>query len=310
MRIEEAVPLFVNHLLLERGCSSGTSEAYASDARKLQQYHDEEGIPQDTEALTPIVMRRYVSWLATAGYSPATIRRRVYAISSLFKWAIGYGHADANPCASVVLPKKERHMPAVLTAAEARRVLAASEVHSNARMGFRNRAIISLFVFCGLRRAELADLRVDDVDLRARWVRVRRGKGGKGRSIPLVEEAAEAVGDWLEFRPEVDHESLFVGISGEGLKIGGVAKVFTAVAAKAGVNREGVTLHTLRHTFASLLLQEGCDLISIQELLGHADLSSTAIYLHIDASHLQSAVGRHPLAAEGLGEGESTSARA
>ena len=127
--------------------------------------------------------------------------------------------------------------------------------------------------------------------------RVNNTVANCGGALHLLEEAAEAVGDWLEFRPDVDHESLFVGISGEGLKIGGVAKVFTTVPARAGVDREGVSLHTLRHTFASLLLQEGCDLISIQELLGHADLSSTAIYLHMEASHLQDAVGRHPLSA-------------
>lgn len=183
----------------------------------------------------------------------------------------------------------------MLSAQEARRVLAASERHSNARLAFRNRAIISLFVFCGLRRAELVGLEVDDVDLRSRWVRARKGKGGKGRSVPLLPEAAEAVADWLELRPEVDHDALFVGIHGQRLKVGGVAKVFRAAADRAGVDREGVTLHTLRHTFASLLLQEGCDLIAIQELLGHADLSSTAIYLHMDASHLQGAVARHPL---------------
>jgi site-specific recombinase XerD len=298
MRIEDATSQFLDHLLLERGCSSATAEAYASDVRKLQEYLAEEGIEPVTEALSPIVVRRYVSWLATAGYSPATIRRRVYAISSLFKWAVSYGYADSNPCASVVLPKKEKKMPAVLSAQEARRVLKAAEKHSNARLAFRNRAIIAIFLFCGLRRAELVGLDLDDVDLRARWVRVRRGKGGKGRSVPLVEEAGEAVADWLEFRPAVDHEALFVGIHGERLKVGGVAKVFNKAAAKADVDREGVSLHTLRHTFASLLLQEGCDLVSIQELLGHADLASTSIYLHMDASHLQSAVSRHPLTAQ------------
>ena len=295
MRIEQAVQSFLDHLVLERGCSSATSEAYASDVRTLEAFLAEEGIEPLTESLTPIVIRRYVSWMATGGYSPATIRRRVYAISSLFKWAVNYGYAESNPCACVVLPKKQKKMPAVLSVQEARRVLKASEKHSNARMAFRNRAIIAVLLFCGLRRSELVGLDLDDVDLRARWVRVRRGKGGKGRSVPLVVEAAEALADWIEFRPEVDHDALFVGIHGERLKVGGVARVFRKVAVQADVDRDGVSLHTLRHTFASLLLHEGCDLVSIQELLGHADLSSTAIYLHMDASHLQSAVNRHPL---------------
>ena len=106
----------------------------------------------------------------------------------------------------------------------------------------------------------------------------------------------DAVADWLEFCPEVDHDYLFTGFTGQRLGNNGVARVFRKVAKRAGVLRPGVSLHTLRHTFGSLLLQEGCDLVSIQELLGHADLSSTAIYLHMGASHLKAAVERHPLA--------------
>ncbi len=104
-----------------------------------------------------------------------------------------------------------------------------------------------------------------------------------------------ALADWLEFRPDVDHDYLFTGFTGRRLGNNGLACIFKQVAKKAGVLRDGVSLHTLRHTFASLLLQEGCDLVAIKELLGHADLSSTAIYLHMDASHLKAAVQRHPL---------------
>lgn len=114
--------------------------------------------------------------------------------------------------------------------------------------------------------------------------------------MPLVAEAARAISDWVEFRPEVEHDYLCTGLGGKRLGIRGVDRVFARVAHATGVDREGVSLHTLRHTFASLLLQHGCDLVSIQEMLGHADLSATAVYLHLDASHLQAAVGRHPLA--------------
>ncbi len=295
MKIEAAAEQFLRHLVLERGCSSLTAVAYRSDVRKLVEYLEQEGIEADVEGLTPIVLRHYVSFLAGKGYNPATIARRLYAVSSMFKYLISYGHADSNPCASVVVPKRQRRMPAVLSAEEARRVLAAAEEHTNPGMGFRNRAIVATLLFCGLRRAELVALKVDDVDLRSGWLKVRNGKGGKGRSIPLVGEAQDAVADWLEFRPEVDHDYLFTGFTGQRLGNNGVARVFRQVAKRAGVLRPGVSLHTLRHTFGSLLLQEGCDLVSIQELLGHADLSSTAIYLHMDAAHLRAAVERHPL---------------
>jgi len=147
-----------------------------------------------------------------------------------------------------------------------------------------------------LRRAEVVGLKLSDVDLRSGWLKVRNGKGGKGRSILLVREPREAVMDWLEFRPESDHEYLFTGLHDEPLGNNGVSRMFKRVAKNAGVLRDGVSLHTLRHIFASLLLQKGCDLISIKEILGHADLSSTAIYLHMDASHLRAAVRQHPLA--------------
>ncbi|HEY3397855.1 MAG TPA: tyrosine-type recombinase/integrase [Armatimonadota bacterium] len=297
MRIEEAAGLFFRYLELERGCSPCTSAAYSGDVQGLLRYLQAEGLEASVGVLTPTVLRRYVSGLSAAGYSPATIARRMYAISSLCKYLVNYGYAEGNPCAQVVLPRKVRRMPAVLTLEEARRVLKVSDDNRCPWMGFRNRAIIAALLFCGLRRQELVDLKLGDVDLRSRWLKVRRGKGGKGRAIPLAPEAAEAIRDWLEFRPEVDHEYLLTGLGGRRLQKGGLVRLFQGVAKRAGVDRRGVSLHTLRHTFASLLLQEGADLVSIQELLGHSDLSTTAIYLHLDAAHLQGALERHPLSA-------------
>jgi len=295
MSIEEAAELFLTYIEHERGCSAATAVAYGSDVAALLRYLAQEEIEPCVESLTAQVLRRYVSWLSRSGYSPATIARRIYAISSLYKYLVNYGYAATNPCGQVMLPKKAKRMPAVLTLEEARRVLEVADNHECPWIGFRNRAMIAVFLFCGLRRQELADLKLSDVDLRSRWLKVRRGKGGKCRSIPLTPEVAEAISDWLEFRPEVDHDYLLTGLGGGRLEKGGLRGAFRRVAKQAGVYRKGVTLHTLRHTFASLLLQEGCDLVSIQELLGHADLSTTAIYLHLDAAHLQGAVERHPL---------------
>jgi site-specific recombinase XerD len=157
-----------------------------------------------------------------------------------------------------------------------------------------------VLLFCGLRRQELLDLRLRDVDLRSRWLKVSNGKGQKGRSVPLVPEAAAALNDWIEFRPEVDHDYLFSGIGGKRLGKNGLIGIFNRVGEEAGVLRKGVSLHTLRHTFASLLVQYGCDLMSIKEALGHADLSTTSIYLHLDAAHLQDGLARHPLSASGV----------
>ena len=295
MDIETAAKQFLKHLVGERGCTDATAEAYASDVRQCVAYLSEKGIPPQTEVVTSAVLREYVGWLAHRGCSASTIRRRISGVSSLWRWLTSTEHETANPCAGLMLPRKQRWSPAVLTLEEARRLLAASEEHDHPAMAFRNRAAISTLLFCGLRRGELLDLTTSDVDHCGRWVRVRRGKGGKGRSVPLVAEAAEAVSDWLEFRPEVEHDFLFTGRRGARLGKNGIARMFRRVARHAGVLREGVSLHTLRHTFASLLLQQGCDLVSIKEMLGHADLSTTGAYLHLDASHLQAAADLHPL---------------
>lgn len=299
MHIETAARQFLVYLERERGCTGATSAAYGSDLRRGVAYLQEAGLPLTTDSLTPATLRAYVSSMASAGYSPATVRRRVSSLSSLCRWLVGEGALVANPCLSVTLPKKRRQAPSWLTVEEARRLLRASEEHSNPRTAFRNRAVVAVLLFCGLRRAEVLDLRVSDVDLRSRWLKVRRGKGLKGRSVPLVEDAARALADWLEFRPVVDHDYLFTGKGGQRMGKNGLTALFARVSKRAGVAREGVTLHTLRHTFASLLLQYGCDLVSIQEMLGHADLSTTSVYLHLDASHLRAAVERHPLGAAG-----------
>ena len=295
MRIEAAAELFFTYLEHERGCSAATSTAYGSDVGALLRYLAQEGVEGCVESLTAQVLRRYVSWLSISGYSAGTIARRVYAISSLFRYLVSYGYAEGNPCQCVVVPKRRRRMPSVLSLEEARGALVASEDHRWARMGFRNRAIVAVLLFCGLRRAEVAGLATSDVDLRSGWLKVRNGKGGRPRSVPLVREVGDALRDWLEFRPAVDHDCLFTGLGGKALGCKGVANVFKRSAKGAGVWRAGVSAHTARHTFASLLLQEGCDLVSIQQLLGHADLSSTSIYLHLEAGHLKSAVERHPL---------------
>jgi site-specific recombinase XerD len=295
MRIEEAGRRFLRHLEAERGCTPATILAYASDVRRLLAYLEGAGVEADTQAVSAAVARGFVSHLADRGSSPATIRRRVYCVSSLWKWLIANEEAASNPCAGLLLPRKRQRLPVVLTVTEARRLLAAAEGHPNPRMAFRDRAAISTLLFCGLRRSELLDLRVSDLDLRGRWLKVRRGKGFKGRLVPMVAEAVEALSDWLEFRPEAWHECLFTGTGGRPLGVNGIDRMFRRVARRAGVMREGVSLHTLRHSFATFLLQQGCDLVSIKEMLGHADLSTTAVYLHLDATHLQNAVEKHPL---------------
>jgi site-specific recombinase XerD len=182
-----------------------------------------------------------VSFLAEQGSSGSTIRRRVASLSSLWKWLMIHEHATSNPCAAVVLPKKRQYLPMVLTLGEARRLLVAAEANTNPLLAFRDRAIFATLLFCGLRRSELLDLKLTDLDLKGRWLKVRRGKGMKGRSVPLVPDAVEALSDWLEFRPEVEHDFIFTGRSGCAFGKNGLVRLWERVAKRAGVLREGVS---------------------------------------------------------------------
>ncbi len=300
MTFPAATSEFFRYLEYERGCTAATASAYGADLRRCIAFLQEVGLPVEVEALTHQVLRRYVVWMGERGYKPATTRRHVAAVSSLCRYLVSAGKLPNNPALGLALPKKRRRLPSVLSVEEARRLLAASEDHPNVRMAFRNRAIIGVLLYCGLRRSEVLGLEVRDVDLKAGGLKVRSGKGMKDRLIPVLPEVSGMIGDWLEFRPEVANGALFVGRQGKSLALNSLVRLFERVCRLAGVKREGVTLHTLRHTFASLLLQEGCDLVSIRDMLGHADLATTSIYLQVSAPHLQAAVGLHPLSSSGL----------
>lgn len=296
MTFEAATSEFFRYLEYERGCTAATSSAYGADLRRCVLFLQEVGLPCEVEALSHQVLRQYLVWMGEVrGYKATTIRRHIAAVSSLCRYLVSAGKLPNNPALGLALPKKRRRLPSVLSVEEARRLLVASEDHPNVRMAFRNRAIIGVLLYCGLRRSEVLALEVRDVDLKAGWLKVRSGKGMKDRLIPLLPEVSGMIGDWLEFRPQVAHGALFLGREGKPLALNSLVRLFDRVCRLAGLKRESVTLHTLRHTFASLLLQEGCDLVSIRDMLGHSDLATTSIYLQVSAPHLQTAVGLHPL---------------
>jgi integrase/recombinase XerD len=292
MTFEAATGEFFRYLEYERGCTAATSCAYGADLRRCISFLQDVGLPCEVEALSHQVLRQYLVWMGEVkGYKATTIRRHVAAVSSLCRYLVSEGKLPNNPALGLALPKKRRRLPAVLSVEEAKRLLVASEEHPSVRMGFRNRAIIGVLLFCGLRRSEVLALQVNDVDLKAGWLKVQDGKGMKDRLVPLLPEVSGMIGDWLEFRAEV----LFTGREGKPLALNALVRLFDRARQRAALDREGVTLHTLRHTFASLLLQEGCDLVSIRDMLGHSDLATTSVYLQVSAPHLQAAVGLHPL---------------
>jgi integrase/recombinase XerD len=281
---------FLTHLCVERRLSRHTVRAYDHDLRTFFLFLARENQSLAPEAVSPELLRRFLVWLEGRDLGVATIRRRFHGLRSFWTYLCDWHDVTRNPFRRVSLPKRPESSPAFLTPDEVRRLLDATEANRYVARGFRDRAALTLLVYAGLRRQELLDLTLSDIDLEEGIVRIRRGKGGRGRVVPLLPEVVAVLRDWLEFRPSCDHPILFVNHMRQPLGQHGLRNLFRRALEIAGIRQEGITLHTLRHTFATLMLRGGCDLRSLQRLLGHASLETTAIYLHSDLPSLRRAV--------------------
>ncbi len=254
------------------------------------------------------LIRRYVAHLSSSGAAPATIARRLAALRALFESQRERGAVAQNPADLVSTPKRALHLPRVLSAKEAARLL--DGIPASSALELRDRAIFELAYACGLRAEEIVSLRVSDVDHDGEQLRVE-GKGRKTRFVPVGEPAMAAVVAYRERargaladphgRRERDVEALFLSKTGRALSTSDVRRrlsLWTARASAAGGRSfDGVSPHALRHSFATHLLDGGADLRSIQELLGHASVSSTQIYTRVESARLRKAYAEsHPRA--------------
>jgi integrase/recombinase XerD len=227
-------------------------------------------------------LEHWIAELRGAGLSPATIARRVASIRSLFRHLILVGTVSENPAAELDLPRRARRLPRTLSPGEAERLIDAAA--GTTPRALRDRALVELLYGAGLRVSEAVSLDRAGVDLEQRLVRTI-GKGGKERIVPVGRQAVEALRRYLSRgRPHLDRRhrpDLFLNAQGGALTRAGAFLILRRLAAKAGLEPERVHPHLLRHSFATHLLEGGADLRSVQEMLGHADLSTTELYTHV-----------------------------
>ncbi len=279
---------FAEFLTLEQGSSARTDESYARDLHRLAEWAVAHGAPTPA-VLTAAHLREFVYYLKDLGLSPASIRRGVSAIRTWFKFLMAEGVVKADPSERLETPKKWRTLPEVLTAAEVERLLGAIPLEEP--LAFRDRAMLELAYGAGLRVGEWITLKVSDLMLDEGVVRVF-GKGSKERLVPVGGSATGAVAIYLrELRPRLERGKgagvLFLNARGAPLSRMGAWKILRKYVQLAGITK-AVTPHTLRHSFATHLLEGGADLRSVQEMLGHADISTTQIYTHVDREYLRS----------------------
>jgi integrase/recombinase XerD len=278
---------FADFLALERGASPRTNEAYLRDVTRLVTFAVVKGAPAPVD-LTARLLRTYVYHLKDLGLAPASIRRNVSATRTYFRFLLADGHVVRDPTERLETPKRWRTLPEVLTVAEIKSLLESPTVDDP--LYFRDRALLELAYGAGLRVSEWIGIGTRDVLFDDALVRVF-GKGSKERLVPIGRSAIGALAIYQrELRPRLERGKgrgvLFLNARGEPLSRMGAWKILKRYVERAGLTKH-VSPHTLRHSFATHLLEGGADLRAVQEMLGHTDISTTQIYTHVDREYLR-----------------------
>ncbi len=298
--MEKSIPRFLRYLKVERNCSDLTIKSYREDLELLLGYlTDSMGQIPRPSAITPLDLRTYVSALHEAGYAKSSVARRLASLRSYFRFAQREGLCDSNPAKPLRNPRRERKLPHFLSSRELGKLLSAPP--RSDPMGLRDRAILETLYSAGLRVSELVGINLDDLDLSEGLVRVR-GKGKRERLAPLGSFAIKAIRAWLKKRQPAKGQSraeagaLFLNKFGKRLTTRSVARMLEKYLKLTGLDLR-TSPHTLRHSFATHLLDGGADIRSVQELLGHKSLVTTQIYTHVSTAGLREAYEKaHPRA--------------
>ena len=283
---------FLHHLQTERRLSDNTRKHYQRDLLELQEWCETAGIDHWRDLDTRQV-RHYAAQCHRRGLGGRSIQRRLSALRSFYNYLLREQAVALNPGLDVRAPKSERHLPDTLNVDDIARLL---NISSEELLVVRDLAMLELMYSSGLRLSELVGLNFGDVDFTDRTVRVT-GKGAKTRVLPVGNKAISALQAWQQVRPQRgSHSAIFTGRSGRRLGVRSVQQRVKDMARRRGIPGN-LHPHTLRHSFASHLLESSGDLRAVQELLGHADISTTQVYTHLDFQHLAQVYDKaHPRA--------------
>lgn len=286
--IERYIEKFIRYLEVEKNYSSLTLLNYRHDLNEFKKFLGETKI-ENTDYLT---LRKYLVVLKGQNLNNTSISRRLSSLRSFFRFLNRENYLKNNPVAGISSPKKEKHLPLFLTEEEVTRLI--ESVIAKDEMGLRDRAILEVFYSTGIRISELAGLNLDSVDFISGVIKVF-GKGKKERLVPIGDIAIAALRNYLDGRQK-QSEAVFLNKHGKRITDRGIRGIVAKYLRLASM-KQGISPHTLRHSFATHLLNRGADLRSVQELLGHANLSTTQVYTHLTTERLKSVYEKaHPRA--------------
>ena len=298
--MQRQIAQFLTYLRVERGASPHTLKGYREDLIAAAEYFaEEDGSCPEPASITAVELRGLLSALHDAGFAKTSIARKLASLRSFYKYGQREGWASSNPARALRNPRKGRNLPHFLTSDEIGKLLAAPP--AGLPMGLRDRAILETMYSAGLRVSELVGLSDGDVDM-SQGVLLVRGKGRRERISPLGSYAARAIQAWLKVRqlsprqPQGREAPVFTNRFGTRLTTRSVGRMLEKYLAETGLDQR-TSPHTLRHSFATHLLDRGADIRSVQELLGHKSLVTTQIYTHVSTANLRAAYEKaHPRA--------------
>ncbi|MGI9034497.1 MAG: site-specific tyrosine recombinase XerD [Pyrinomonadaceae bacterium] len=280
-------------LQVEKGLAKNSVESYARDLAKLENWTERNNF--DLLQLTRKDLREFLIDLSSEKLSPNSVNRIISALRGFYKFLQFDRHITKNPAEDLIAPQKGFYLPKFLNQTEIEQLLLVPDVSQE--IGLRDRAILETMYAAGLRVSEVCDLKISDIELDA-GILTCKGKGGKTRKVPLGKSAVEWLKKYLIVRRKkenIEIQNLFVSSFGKSVSRQDIFKMVKECGAKIG--REDVSPHTLRHSFATHLIQNSADVRSVQQLLGHADISTTQIYTHITDAHLRKTYEKfHPRA--------------
>ena len=289
VRKRDLVREYLAYIQVEKGLSQNSLESYSRDLARLEGWAAQQGVR--VEQLTRTNLRAWITQLSREGLAPSSVSRAVSAARGLFRFLMLDGHIKSHPAEDLSTPQKGAHLPGFLTEEEIERLLAAPDIST--ADGLRDRAMLELMYATGLRISELVSMKLADVDIDGGLI-VCHGKGSKERRVPIGRSATHWLQQYMATRARSAHATaphLFLNSTGRPLTRQLLWAMVKGYAARADLR--SVSPHTLRHSFATHLLQRGADSRSVQALLGHSDISTTQIYTHITDRQLRATYDRH-----------------
>ncbi len=282
-KLSDLITEFLRYLLIDKGYSENTIESYKRDLDKFLEYNKNTSI----DNISNEDLKKYIKYLNDNGLNEKSIARNISSLKSFYKFLVISKYVFSNTSDSLYLPKIKKSLPSTLTEEEVTSLL---DIDLTDNFSYRNKAMLELLYATGLRVSELINLKLQDVDFSQDIIRTF-GKGSKERIIPLGDYAKEYLEKYIyEYRSSMlkreNNEYIFLNNHGKQMTRQGFFKIIKKIAKEKGINKE-LSPHTLRHSFASHLLKYGADLRTIQELLGHSDISTTQIYTHITNEELK-----------------------